>query len=168
MHFRNSVVLRIVFLAVLVGLLSMVPNSVIGQGKKKGKETEQATSATFEIYKDKGGKYRFRLKEKEGKLLANSGKGYKENDDVKKVVSTIQKTAAKSKVTEDDKTKVKAAHFQIYKDKGGKYRFRFKDEEDVLLAASVTGYKTKGDVQKIIDTIQQVAGKAKIEAAKKQ
>ena len=53
--------------------------------------------------KDKGGEYRFRLKDADGTLLATSGKGYDKKADCQKVIDTIKQTAAKAKVEEDTK-----------------------------------------------------------------
>src|SRR5262249_29679289 len=50
----------------------------------------------------------------------------------------------------DDKTA--GAYFEVYKDKGDEFRFRLKDG-DTLLAISGKGYKTKADVDKVIDAI---------------
>ncbi|HEX4591283.1 MAG TPA: DUF1508 domain-containing protein [Gemmataceae bacterium] len=55
-----------------------------------------------------------------------------------------------------------ALSFHIYKDAGGKYRFRLKDSSDASLAISTTGHEAKADVQKIIDSIMAGAGKAKV------
>jgi uncharacterized protein YegP (UPF0339 family) len=66
-----------------------------------------------------------------------------------------------------DKGKGKAAAatatFELYKDKGGEYRFRLKDADGTLLATSGKGYDKKADCQKVIDTIKQTAAKAKVE-----
>jgi uncharacterized protein YegP (UPF0339 family) len=62
----------------------------------------------------------------------------------------------------DKKTGAAAAVFELYKDKQDEYRFRLKNG-DVLLAISGKGYKTKADCQKVIDTIKNTVGRAKVE-----
>ena len=69
----------------------------------------------------------------------------------------------KAKATKDKETKATAAVFEVYKDKGGEFRFRLKDADGTLLAISGKGYETKADCQKIIDTIKSQAAKAKVE-----
>ena len=59
-----------------------------------------------------------------------------------------------------------AATFEIYKDKGGKFRFRFMDSEGTELAMSPRGYAEKADIQKAIDTIKREAARAKVEEEK--
>ena len=67
----------------------------------------------------------------------------------------------------DKKDKGKAAAgtavFEIYKDRGGEFRFRLKDADGNSLAISGKGHDTKAEVQKIIDEIKTVAPKAKVE-----
>ncbi len=72
------------------------------KGKAKDKGTPPAT-ATFELYKDRGGEFRFRFKDGEGNLLASSGKGYEKKADCQKAIDIIKREAAKAKV--DDQAK---------------------------------------------------------------
>jgi uncharacterized protein len=70
--------------------------------KAKAKTPEADTSATglhFEIYTDTGGNYRYRIKDGDT-TIGMASKGYDTKDEVKKVVETIQKGAAKAKVVE--------------------------------------------------------------------
>lgn len=71
----------------------------------KASDKEKATTgtATFERYKDKGGSFRFRFKDKEGDLLATSGKGYETKDECQKVIDAIRRESARAKV--DDQAK---------------------------------------------------------------
>jgi uncharacterized protein YegP (UPF0339 family) len=147
----------------LAVLLVAAPSPAPGQKKTKGKV---ATSAMFEIYKDKGGKYRFRLHDQDASLLANSGKGYEAKKDIDEVIDTIKKSAASAKVYDEDAKAKNAAGFEVYKDKGGKYRFRLKDKAGPLLASAVTGYAARADVQQLIDSIQATAAKAKVAMGK--
>jgi uncharacterized protein YegP (UPF0339 family) len=67
------------------------------------KEKAPATMAVFEVYKDKGGEFRFRLKDAEGNLLAIAGKGYDKKADCQAVIEAIKKEAAKAKVEDESK-----------------------------------------------------------------
>ena len=67
------------------------------------KDKAPATAAVFEMYKDRGGVFRFRLKDAEGNLLAISGKGYDKKADCQAAIDAIKKDAAKAKV--EDQTK---------------------------------------------------------------
>ena len=69
--------------------------------------------------------------------------------------------AAQEKKAKDRDTKG-VATFELYKDAGNKYRFRFKDAEGVTLAIAPHGYDTKADCQKVVETIRTTAGRAKV------
>jgi uncharacterized protein YegP (UPF0339 family) len=62
-----------------------------------------------------------------------------------------------------DRTRRVSASFELYKDKAGEFRFRFKDGEGNLLASSGKGYEKKADCQKVIDLIKREASKARID-----
>jgi uncharacterized protein YegP (UPF0339 family) len=74
----------------------VVPHLAEAQDKGKGK-------AVFEVYKDKGGDFRFKLKDADGDTLAISAKGYDKKADCMAVIDEIKKGAAKATV--DDTTK---------------------------------------------------------------
>jgi uncharacterized protein YegP (UPF0339 family) len=71
---------------------------------KPTKDKKPTAAATFEVYKDSAGEFRFRLKDDEGTLMATSGKGYKTKADCQKVIDAIKRDAAKAKV-EDQSSK---------------------------------------------------------------
>jgi uncharacterized protein YegP (UPF0339 family) len=123
-------------------------------------------AATFELFKDKSGAFRFRLKGDDGTILAMSAKGLRTKADVQKVVDALKRDAGKAKVTGLDDRKIAASDtagvIEIYKDKSGGLRFRIHGA-DGLLAIASKGYKTKADCQAVIDAIRKGAAKAKVE-----
>jgi len=66
----------------------------------------------------------------------------------------------KDKDKKDDKAPAGAV-FEVYKDKSDEFGFRLTSGDDKL-AMSVKGYKTKDEVDKIIDHIKKEAAKAKV------
>jgi len=56
----------------------------------------------FEVYKDKKGEFRFRLKAANGEVIA-SGEGYKNMDGCMNGIKSIKKNARKAKVEEVEK-----------------------------------------------------------------
>jgi uncharacterized protein YegP (UPF0339 family) len=91
---------RLLPLLLLVALLAAVSLPLApAQDKKDKDKKDTAAGLVFEVYKDKGGDFRFRLKEGDTNL-AGSGKGYKTKDEVQKIIGIIQKEAAKAKVVE--------------------------------------------------------------------
>jgi uncharacterized protein YegP (UPF0339 family) len=67
------------------------------------KDKAPAGTAVFEVYKDRGGEFRFRLKDADGNLLAIAGKGYDKKADCQAVIDAIKKDAAKAKVEDESK-----------------------------------------------------------------
>jgi uncharacterized protein YegP (UPF0339 family) len=71
---------------------------------------------------------------------------------------------AQDKKDKDKKSAAAAtAVFELYKDTGGKFRFRLKTGDGVELAMAHKGYETKADCQKVIDTIKNTVGRARVE-----
>ena len=86
-----------VLLAVMGLGLGLQPKTV-AEEKVKGQ-------LTFEIYKDKAGEYRWRLKAANGAVIGTGGQGYKAKADCKHGIEVIMKGAAKAKVEDDSAAK---------------------------------------------------------------
>jgi uncharacterized protein YegP (UPF0339 family) len=88
------------FLLVLFFVAVALPTAP-AQNKDKDKKDDKDTPASlvFEMYKDKGGHYRFRIKNGETNL-AGSTKGYDSKEECKKVIDTIVKNSEKAKIVE--------------------------------------------------------------------
>ena len=61
------------------------------------KDFKAAVNPKFEVYKDKKGEFRFRLKAKTGQIIA-TGEGYSKVDSCLKGVASVQKNAKEAKV----------------------------------------------------------------------
>jgi len=94
----------LVMALILVGFLGLAAPHVADAQDKKDKGKAAATStAVFEVYKDRGGECRFRLKDGDGHLLAISGKGYDKREDLMAVIDAIKKDSSRAKVEEEKK-----------------------------------------------------------------
>lgn len=103
----KTAVHRMVLLLVLMGILALAgTHFAAAQAKKDKRKPKDSTPpaatgrATFELYKDKGGKYRFRLKRGDGKILAMSHVGYKDRAEIQRVIETIRREAARASVSD--------------------------------------------------------------------
>jgi len=56
----------------------------------------------FEVYSDKKGEFRWRLKASNGRQIASSGEGYKDKKDCMKGIASLQKNAPDAKIIEMD------------------------------------------------------------------
>ena len=63
-------------------------------------ETDKKPAATFEVYKDKSGEFRWRLRMQNSKVIASSGQGYKEKDSCTKGIEAVKRVAADAPVKE--------------------------------------------------------------------
>lgn len=103
----------------------------------------------FVVYEDAGGKFRFRLKAANGKILATSGEGYTAKADAKKTIKAIIADIGKYE-------------FETYQDKKGEHRWRLKAKNGQIVAASSEGYEQKSGADKAIDTIKKGVADAEI------
>jgi uncharacterized protein YegP (UPF0339 family) len=115
----------------------------------------QDAKLKFELYKDKAGEFRWRLKDGD-KVLATAGQGYKAKADAKHGVEVMQKSGDK-----DAKTR-----YEVYEDKGKQYRWKFIASNGNEMAASAVGYKTKSEAEKAIDRVKTGAAKAEVSEIK--
>ncbi len=69
---------------------------------KEGYET--LTHPKYEVYQDKAGEYRFRLKAKNGEIIA-TGEGYKSKDSCLNGIASIGKNAPEAEVVEEQEEK---------------------------------------------------------------
>ncbi|MDB5307919.1 MAG: hypothetical protein JWO38_2121 [Gemmataceae bacterium] len=80
----------------LAGLVAAcIPTVAPAQPKDK-----KGDVGTVEVFKDKAGDYRWRVKDADGKVIAMPPKGYDTKDDCLKALAVVKAALAKSKVTE--------------------------------------------------------------------
>jgi len=61
---------------------------------------DKKPAATFEVYKDKGGEYRWRLRMQNTKVIATSGEGYGTKQACEAAIESVKKNAADAPVEE--------------------------------------------------------------------
>jgi uncharacterized protein YegP (UPF0339 family) len=118
-------------LAAMIAAVSATPGHARQAGGKM----------TFEIYKDKAGEYRWRLKTADGDILAVPEDAYKNLSGAKQAVESIQKNVAKLKV-------------EYTVDKGKKHRWEFKASNGRVMARASGGYKTKAEAEKVVESLK--------------
>ena len=118
--------------------------------------------AKFEIYKDKKGEFRFRLKATNGLTIA-TGESYPTRVAVVKGIVSIQKNAPIAPIedTTVGETDLKTRKFSIYKDKKGEFRFRLIAANGETIATGES-YPDKASCKKGIASIQRNAPIAEI------
>ncbi|GAB7093377.1 hypothetical protein JCM30237_05290 [Halolamina litorea] len=60
------------------------------------------SKATFELYEDKNGQWRWRLRHDNGNIIADSGEGYASKQKARQGIESVQKNAAGAMVEQQD------------------------------------------------------------------
>ncbi len=102
----------------------------------------------FEVFLDKGGKYRFRLKAGNGEIILAS-QGYKSKDSAMNGIESVQKNAASD------------AQFER-KDSKGQFMFNLKATNGQVVGTSER-YTTAGPCENGIQSVMKNAPGAKVE-----
>ncbi len=83
------------------GVESVMKNAPVANIEDQTVENfEELKHPKFEIYKDKAGEFRFRLKAKNGEIIA-TGEGYTTKANCKNGVNSVMKNAADAEIVEE-------------------------------------------------------------------
>jgi len=104
---------------------------------------------TFEIYKDKAGEFRWRLKTAGGDIIAVPESAYTSHANVKSAIESIRKHADKLKA-------------EVYQDKGKEFRWRLKATNGQVMARASDGHKDKAAAEKAVETLRAGAKDAAV------
>ena len=120
-------------------------------------------AAKFEIKATKNGEFAFNLYATNGQIIATGGETYSSVGAAKTGVESVRKNCA---VHVEDQTKegyMPLAHpkYELYKDKGGQFRFRLKASNGEIIAVS-EGYKAKSSAKNGIASIGRNAPEAPV------
>jgi uncharacterized protein len=66
---------------------------------------DKKAAATFEVYQDKGGEHRWRLRAQNTQILATSGEGYKEKSACLAAIESVKKNAPDAPIQEQSAAK---------------------------------------------------------------
>jgi uncharacterized protein YegP (UPF0339 family) len=114
-----------------------------------------ADEMKFELYKDKAGEFRWRLKATNGATLATPGQAYKALADAKNNIESVKRSAI------DDKMK-----YEVYEDAKKEHRWRLKASNGQVVASSSEGYKARADAEKAVETVKAGVAKATVSEVK--
>ena len=106
-------------------------------------------AAKFELYKDKKGEFRFRLKSGNGENILAS-EGYKAKTSAKNGIESVKKNAEYPN------------RFEIKKSKSGKHMFNLKAGNSQVIGTSQM-YKTEAACNNGVKSVRTNAPKAKVE-----
>jgi uncharacterized protein YegP (UPF0339 family) len=134
-----------------MGLLALVLTATTdAQPPKPG-----TSRLTFEIFKDDGGQFRWRLKAGNGEIIATAGQAFSTMRGARESVDRIQEGAGKGAYTAE-----------VYQDNAQKHRWRLVAKNGQTVAGSSQGYSAKADCEKALELVKASAGGAKVVEAK--
>jgi len=103
----------------------------------------------FELYKDKAGEFRFRLKAGNGENVGSS-EGYKAKSSANNGIKSVKTNAKLMK------------RYDVFEGKSGKWFFNLKAGNHQVILSS-QGYSSKSAAEKGCESVKKAAGAAKIE-----
>ena len=101
----NSSTRLVAIFALVAAVLVVAPATLPGPAAAPARAAAaepKAPAATFEVYKDKGGEFRWRLRAQNSQVIATSGDGYKEKRSCLAAVESVKRDAAAAPVHEVD------------------------------------------------------------------
>ncbi|MFU1782061.1 HVO_2922 family protein [Haloarcula japonica] len=127
-----------------------------------GIETGTAASkATFEVYTDNTGDYRWRLVHQNRNIIADSGQGYASKQKVKQGLESVRNNAPDAYVIDQSKDEeVPEGHgsnatFELFEDAGEKWRWRLRHDNGNIIADSGQGYSSKKKATQGLQSVQK-------------
>ncbi len=127
---------------------------------------ESGSIQGFEIFEDKAGQWRWRLRASNGELVAVSEEGFASKAGVVKTLDVVRRNVAEAEdhaeaETAEDGSEVKGGKgFEIYEDNAGKWRWRLRASNGELVAVSEQGFASKSGVVKALDVVRRNAAEA--------
>jgi large subunit ribosomal protein L21 len=122
---------------------------------------EEKHTRAFEIHEDKAGQWRWRLRARNGELVAMSEQGFTTKAGVIKALDVVRRNVAEAEghgeaPTGDDAAEAKTIKgFEIYEDKSGHWRWRLRASNGELLAVPEQGFSSKAGVIKTLDVVRR-------------
>ena len=110
------------------------------------------SKATFELYEDKAGEYRWRLVHDNGNIIADSGEGYSSKSNAEDAIERVRGYAPDSHVLD-----VGQAAFELYEDNAGEWRWRLRHRNGNIIADSGEGYSSRNAAEDAVNGVKRNA-----------
>jgi uncharacterized protein YegP (UPF0339 family) len=107
-------------------------------------------SATFEVYEDRAGEWRWRLRHRNGNVIADSGEGYASRDGAVDAAERVRGHAPDA-----DALDVGSAAFEIFEDSAGEWRWRLRHRNGNVIADSGEGYASRDGAEGAVENVRE-------------
>ena len=142
-------------------------------------EAIRTSQARFELFDDAAGEHRWRLRHRNGNVIATSGEGYTRRHNAQKGMQSVRRNAlgagtlridpetADEDGEPDDadepevavpsvaETVESRATFERYEDAGGEWRWRLRHDNGNVLADSGEGYASKSNLTRAVKAVRE-------------
>ena len=97
---------------------------------------------TFHLYRDKKGEYRWRLRSRNSKIIADSGEGYAHRQACEHGIALLRDWNG---------------DVEIYQDAGGGHRWRIRASNGNIFGDSGEAYASRSNVQRALKSVRKTA-----------
>ena len=135
------------------------------------------SQSQFELYEDRGGEWRWRLRHMNGDIIGASNEGYDRQNDAQKSIDAVRRDAysATAMVFESENDLPEAADigsfvfpeeveskatFELYEGEGGDHRWRLRHDNGNTIATAGQGYASRSGAKHSIEEIRKYVGPA--------
>ncbi len=134
-----------------------------------------ASQARFELYQGKGDQWRWRLRHRNGNVVATGGQGYTRKHNAQKGLGSVRRNALgattlliereeelpePAETFEPVEETESRATFEVQEDNAGEYRFRLRHDNGNILGDSGEGYASKSNARRAVERIRELAAPA--------
>ncbi len=112
-------------------------------------DDEPSDGATVEVYEDRGGNWRWRLRHDNGNVIADGGEGYSSRRALEDAVDRLTNRVADADTLEHD-----PAAFEIYRDNADEWRWRLRHRNGRIIADGGEGYASRRNAVEAVDRVR--------------
>ena len=138
-------------------------------------DTLTESQARFELYEDDDNEWRWRLRHRNGNLIADSGEGYTRKHNAQKGMQSVRRNAlgattllyeteadlpADVETFEPVEERDSRATVELYEDSAGEYRYRVRHDNGNVIGDGGEGYASRSNARRAIDRMQAYVGPA--------
>ncbi|WP_338739479.1 HVO_2922 family protein [Haloplanus salilacus] len=138
-------------------------------------DSMRASQATFELYEDRADEWRWRLRHRNGNIIADGGEGYTRKHNAQKGMVSVRRNALgattllferEAELPEDQESidpveeRESRATFELYEDNAGEYRFRLRHDNGNIIGDGGEGYASRSNAKRAIGRLKEYVGPA--------
>ncbi len=126
-----------------------------------------ASRAMFGLYEDAAAEHRWRLRHRNGNVIADSGEGYTDKRDAENGIESVRRNAPGATLRDESTGETIGAGgdatFELYEDAAGDWRWRLRHHNTEIIADGGQGYASKQRCKQGIRSVRQNARGAPVE-----